>query len=121
MDTISNSKNFNDFLHAMGDMSAPAPAPLDSPPEADYWERRARPLSTRLKALLTSIPDTAKAEGLSVTALSKQMIGRYSGKAAPREVAVELRALGYTMRRVWRNRSTEGVRTLWFAPAASST
>jgi hypothetical protein len=119
MDDQHINKTFREFLHQLADRHTVTPdVPALSSADIDYWQRRMTPLAHRLKLLLESIPVSVQTEGLHVNAIASQLAGRYNGKAAPREVAAELRKLKYTMRRSFKNRDTTGCTTLWFPPSA---
>lgn len=76
------------------------------------WKNAMTPLEDRLKKLLEEIPDSVKAEGLSLPVIQKMLKGRWRGNAHPGELGSALNKLGYQRFRCWRN-SREGFKTVW--------
>lgn len=117
--TQNGSDELADFLCGLSSMGVPPPVKVEVQEKIDYWERKMAPLGDRLKILLAKMSPEELAAGMHVTELSKRMAGRFNGKAAPREIAAELRKLGYISRRRWEHRDAAGVKTLWFPPSNS--
>ena len=80
---------------------------------AASWRDTMRPLKDRLADLLTTIPEEAKATGLSLSTLQVQLRGRKATKAHCGEVATALRQLGYRRVRVWKQTTAEGFNAVW--------
>lgn len=65
------------------------------------WLHALTPLEDRLQKLLNDMPDSVKAEGLSLPVIQKMLKGRWRGNAHPGELGVALRKLGYKRYRIW--------------------
>ena len=61
------------------------------------------------------MPESVKANGLSLPALQQMLKGRWRGKAHPRELGMALRKLGYVRTRSWRADEV-GFAALWRHP-----
>ncbi|MBN8438095.1 MAG: hypothetical protein J0L95_08640 [Candidatus Accumulibacter sp.] len=81
------------------------------------WKERLTPLDQRLAKLLAAIPESIKAEGLSIDALRVQLAGRFAQTSRACDVAAALRKLGWTRKRCWRgDESPQGFRATWHPP-----
>lgn len=76
------------------------------------WKNAMTPLEDRLAKLLNEIPESVKAEGLSLPVIQKMLKGRWRGNAHPGELGAALKKLGYQRFRCWRN-TREGFKTMW--------
>ena len=83
--------------------------------ESNRWRERLTPMPERLRALLTEIPPEVAAEGLSLSALTHMLRGKWRGHAHAGEVAAGLRELGWRRVRNWSD-SARGFRAVWFPP-----
>ncbi|MEF8768850.1 MAG: hypothetical protein ABTS16_05765 [Candidatus Accumulibacter phosphatis] len=81
------------------------------------WKERLTPLDQRLAKLLAVIPESIKAEGLSIDVLRVQLAGRFAQTSRACDVAAALRKLGWTRKRCWRgDESPQGFRATWHPP-----
>lgn len=104
--------NMTDYINSLAARSSaaqqqPAPTP------ADEYRERTRPLTDRLRDLLTTIPPEIIAEGLSLRELQPRLRGRKGRACHHAELADALRALGFTRRRYWKDGRT-GFNARWF-------
>ena len=83
--------------------------------EDERWRERLTPMSERLRLLVNTIPADVAAQGVSLTALTHMLRGKWRGHAHAGEVAAGLRDLGWRRVRNWSD-SANGFRALWFPP-----
>ena len=76
------------------------------------WQHAMTPLEQRLKRLLDDMPESVKANGVSLPVLQQMLKGRWRGNAHPGELGMALRKLGYLRTRSWRGDEI-GFAALW--------
>ena len=79
------------------------------------WQHAMTPLEQRLKRVLDDMPESVKANGVSLPALQQMLKGRWRGNAHPGELGAALRKLGYIRTRCWRGDEV-GFVALWRHP-----